>query len=71
MLRKAVEYGIDPIKAVKMVTVNPAEHYNLNTGNLVPDKAADLVCINNLEDLKVERVFIDGSSGCTGRKTPF
>ncbi len=61
MLRKAVEYGIDPINAVKMVTVNPAEHYNLNTGNLVPDKAADLVCINNLEDLKVERVFIDGS----------
>ena len=60
MLRKAVEYGIDPIKAIKMVTVNPADHYNLNTGKLVPNKAADLVCVNNLEDLTVERVIIDG-----------
>ncbi len=60
MLRKAVEYGIDPIKAIKMVTVNPADHYNLNTGKLVPNKAADLICVNNLEDLTVERVIIDG-----------
>lgn len=60
MLRKAVEYGIDPIKAVKMVTINPSEHYNLKTGNITPGKAADIVFINNLEDFKVEKVIIDG-----------
>jgi len=61
MLRKAVEYGIDPIKAVKMVTLNPADHYDLKVGNIVPGKAADMVFINNLEDFKVQKVIIDGS----------
>jgi adenine deaminase len=60
MLRNAMEYGIDPIEAIKMVTENPANHYNLNTGNLVPGKAADIVLINNMEDLKVNKVIIDG-----------
>src|SRR5664280_308182 len=61
MLRKAVEYGIDPVHAVKMVTLNPSNHYNLNTGNIVPGKAADLVFIDSLEELNVERVVIDGT----------
>ena len=60
MLRNAMEYGIDPIEAIKMVTENPANHYNLNTGNLVPGKAADIVLINNMDDLKVNKVIIDG-----------
>ena len=61
MLRKAVEYGIDPVHAVKMVTLNPSNHYNLNTGNIVPGKAADLVFIDSLEELNVDRVVIDGT----------
>lgn len=61
MLRKAVEYGVDPVEAVKMVTLNPADHYNLNTGDIVPGKAADLVFIDSLEELNVGRVIIDGS----------
>jgi len=60
MLRKAVKYGIDPIKALKMVTLNPSVHYNLNSGNLVPGKAADIVFIDNLEQFNVNRVIIDG-----------
>jgi adenine deaminase len=60
MLRNAIEYGIDPIEAVKMVTLNPGNHYNLNTGNLVPGKAADMIFINNMEELKVKKVIIDG-----------
>jgi adenine deaminase len=61
MVRKAIEFGIDPIKAVKMVTLNPADHYNLNTGDLVPGKAADLIFIDTIEELNIERVFIDGN----------
>ncbi len=61
MLRKAFEYGIDPIEALKMVTLNPGEHYNLNTGNIVPGKAADLIFIDNLKDLNIEKVIVDGN----------
>jgi adenine deaminase len=60
MLKKAIEYGIDPIKAIKMVTLNPGIHYTLNTGNISPGKAADLILIDNIDDLNIEEVIIDG-----------
>ncbi len=60
MLKKAIEYGVEPIKAIKMVTINPGNHYILNTGNIIPGKAADLISIDNLDDLNIEQVIIDG-----------
>ena len=60
ILRRAVEYGVDPVKAVQMATVNPADHYNLNTGAIAPGRAADMVVVDNLRDFNVKRVYIDG-----------
>lgn len=61
MLKKAIEYGVDPFKAIKMVTVLPAEHYKLNTGNIIPGKAADIVFVNDIREFKIEKVIIDGN----------
>ena len=61
-LRKAVDYGMDPYEAIKLVTINPAEHYNLNAGSISPGKSADLVFINNLRDFTVKRVVINGNT---------
>ena len=60
MIKRAIEYGIDPIDAIKMVTINPAEHYKLNNGNLIPGKAADIILVDNIEELNIEKVIIDG-----------
>lgn len=60
LLKKAVSYGIDPVTAIKMVTLNPADHYNLNSGAIAPGKSADMVIVNNLHDFSVKKVFIDG-----------
>ena len=60
MLKKAIDYGVEPIKAIKMVTLNPGNHYSLNTGNIIPGKAADLIFIDNLDDLNIEKVIING-----------
>ncbi len=60
MLKKAIEYGIEPLTAIKMVTLNPGNHYTLNTGNITPGKAADIILIDNLNDLNVEEVIING-----------
>jgi adenine deaminase len=60
MLKKAIDYGVEPIKAIKMVTLNPGNHYTLNTGNIIPGKAADLILIDNLDDLNIEEVIING-----------
>ncbi|MEW6069717.1 MAG: adenine deaminase [Candidatus Thermoplasmatota archaeon] len=58
--RKAVSLGIDPIKAIKMVTLNPALHYGLNLGVLVAGKKADFVEVDSLDNFRVKRVFING-----------
>jgi adenine deaminase len=60
MLKEAVEYGLDPIYAVKMVTVNPASHYKLNNGAITPGKAADMVVVDSLQNFLVKKVFING-----------
>jgi adenine deaminase len=59
-LKKAVELGIDPLEAVKMVTINPAEHYGLESRGLTPGRVADMVVVDNLEDFNVKKVFISG-----------
>lgn len=61
-LRKAVDYGMDPYEAIKLVTINPAEHYNLNAGSISPGKSADLVFIDNLRDFTVKRVVINSNT---------
>ncbi|MBU7018576.1 MAG: adenine deaminase [Theionarchaea archaeon] len=60
LLRKAVSHGIDPVKAVKMVTINPSNHYRLNSGRIDSGRAADIVLVDSLEEFNVKRVFIDG-----------
>ena len=62
VLRKAVEMGIDPFEALRMVTINPAEHYGINAGFIGPGRNADLVFIDNLSEFNVKRVIINGNT---------
>ena len=60
LIRKAIEYGIDEIKAIKMVTINPAKHYKLNMGVIEEGKEADIVIVDNLKKINVKEVYING-----------
>ena len=61
-LRKLVKAGIDPVMAVCMATLNPAECYKLeDRGGLAPGKRADIVLFNNLEEFRACKVFIEGN----------
>ena len=61
VLRRAVEEGIDPIDAVRMVTVKPADYFGLRRlGAVAPGKSADIAIVNNLKEFKAEIVLIDG-----------
>lgn len=67
-LAKAVRLGINPIRAVAMVTINPSRHYKLGRGVIDIDMPADIVEVNNLEEFKVMRVYINGRLAAkTGR----
>jgi len=45
----AVKLGIDPVKAIKCVTVNPVKHYRIPVGLLRKGDYADLIIVNNLK----------------------
>lgn len=60
-IRLAMESGIDPVDAIKMATLNPAECYGLKgKGAIAPGYRADLVVIDNLEDFNISSVYKDG-----------
>lgn len=62
LIRLAVAEGLDPITAIQMVTLNPAEWFRLrDRGAIAPGKRADLVVFSNLKDFRPEMVFSGGT----------
>lgn len=61
VVRKAVELGLDPIRAVQMATINPAEYFRLEgLGAISPGYRANLIVLDNLQDLNTLKVFYNG-----------
>jgi len=60
LIKKAIRLGLDPIIAVRMATINTALHYNLRSmGAIAPGYKADLVVVDNLDNLNIEMVIKD------------
>ena len=58
---EAIQSGLDPILAIQMATLNPAEYFKLDhLGALAPGKQADLVVFSNLKKPVVEAVYCRG-----------
>ena len=61
MIRLAIEFGIDPVLAVRMATLNPARHFGLNNiGAIAPGYDADLVVLDDLKACTVDQVYKGG-----------
>lgn len=61
ILRKAVEQGLDPIKAIRMATINVARRFGLKyTGAVAPGYRADLAVFGDLKEFKTLVVIKDG-----------
>ena len=58
--RRAVEEGLDPIKALQMCTINTAEWFGIDAGLIAPSKFADVVLLKNLEKFEVVKVIANG-----------
>lgn len=60
-IKLAIKEGLDPIDAIKMATLNPAEAYGLkNKGAIAPNYKADLLIIDNFDDFNILEVYKDG-----------
>ncbi|MFH2043889.1 MAG: adenine deaminase [Pseudomonadota bacterium] len=61
MVQEAVRYGIDPITAIRMATINPANYFGLyEKGAIAPGRHADFVVFNDLNNPVIEKVYSKG-----------
>ena len=61
MVRTAIATGIDPISAIRLATLNAAEYFKMDKlGAVAPGYIADLLVLDSLDRLRVEKVFKRG-----------
>lgn len=70
VIRRAVQEGMNPARAVQMATINTARYFRCDheLGSIAPGKYADFSLLSDLADVKVERVFIAGREVAAGGK---
>jgi adenine deaminase len=62
MVRRAISFGIDPIEAIRMATLNPSEWFGLHhLGAIAPGRAANLMVFDDLAAPRARMVFSRGT----------
>ena len=63
IVRCAIREGLDPVKAIQYVTINPATCFRMDheMGSITPGKCADIVFFSDLNDIRITRTIIDGT----------
>ncbi|MBN2059078.1 MAG: adenine deaminase [Deltaproteobacteria bacterium] len=62
VVRKAVDCGFDPVKAIQMATLNVAEYFRLDgiIGGIAPGRYADILLIPDLKTIRADYVISKG-----------
>ena len=61
MVRRSVEAGVDPIKAIQIASLNTAEYFGLkNLGAIAPGYKADMLILPDLKSFKPDLVIKNG-----------
>jgi adenine deaminase len=62
LVRKAIKAGVDPVVAVQMASLNPAEYFGIDRdlGGIAPGRIADILLIDDLENFSVQTVIANG-----------
>ncbi|MGZ3863634.1 MAG: adenine deaminase [Bacteroidia bacterium] len=60
LVKRALADGCDLFDVLRAASYNVIRHYNLPVGLLQEGDAADFICVDSLEDFKIEKTFIKG-----------
>jgi adenine deaminase len=61
VVRKAIHLGLEPVRAIQMATINAAEYFRLGSlGAIAPGYFANILVLDDLDDLSVNTVFYRG-----------
>jgi adenine deaminase len=61
LLAKAVALGLDPLAAITLATLNPAEYFRLgDRGAIAPGLKADLAVVEDLQGFRIDKVIKNG-----------
>jgi adenine deaminase len=62
VVQRAIDCGFDPVSAIQMATVNPAEYFSLEgiLGGIAPGRYADLIILPEIQTIKPEWVISMG-----------
>jgi len=62
VVRRAIEEGVDPIRAIQMASINVAEHYECsrNIGSIAPARLADMLILDRLSSVSIRTVIANG-----------
>ncbi|MBN1104500.1 MAG: adenine deaminase [Deltaproteobacteria bacterium] len=70
VVQKAIDQGIDPVRAIQMATINPADYFGLDgiTGGIAPGRQADLLILPDRKTIRPEVVISKGKVIARGGK---
>jgi adenine deaminase len=57
---RALAAGVELFTAIRMATINPVLHYNMNVGLLREGDSADFIEVTDLKSFEVKHVYING-----------
>mgnify|MGYP001062624760 CR=1 FL=1 len=61
IVRKAIHLGLDPVRAIQMATINPAQYFGLRyNGAIAPGYLANLIAFHHLDELDIDTVIYHG-----------
>ncbi len=61
VVRKAIARGLDPVRAIQLVTINPAERFRLSgMGAVAPGYQANIIVFDRLLQPEIDLVFYQG-----------
>ena len=70
IIRLAVKNGKSPITAIRMASLQAAEHFGIRyVGAIAPGYRADLLVLNDLDTIDIEDVYTNGEKVVSGKET--